>query len=90
MSSPENTRRVSLRDIAKAVGVSVSAVSLALQNSPRVSPGVRRQIHEKILEMGCQPDLMLSALAHYRRSKGRRELLIEGRWMEGGTLPPKT
>jgi DNA-binding LacI/PurR family transcriptional regulator len=89
MSSPENTRRVSLRDIAKAVGVSVSAVSLALRNSPRVSEGVRRQIHEKILEMGYQPDPMLSALSHYRRSKGDHPISAELAWLNCWPAPEK-
>jgi LacI family transcriptional regulator len=75
------TRRVSMRDIAGAVGVSVSAVSLAIKNSPRVSEKVRQKIRDKIQEMGYQPDPMLAALCHYRRSRNNNPIGAELAWI---------
>lgn len=70
-----------MRDVAKAVGVSVSAVSLAIKNSSRVSEGVRKQIQEKIQELGYQPDPILKALCHYRRSKVTSPVSAELAWI---------
>lgn len=81
--------RVSMRDVAKAVGVSVSAVSLAIKNSPRVSEVMRRKIQEKIREMGYQPDPMLTALNHYRRSKSRCPIGAELAWINCWPVPEK-
>ena len=89
MSSLEKNQRVSMRDIARAVGVSVSAVSLAIRNSPRVSAGVREKIQATIRELGYQPDPMLSALAHYRRSKGSQPVGAELAWINGWPAPEK-
>ena len=82
-------RRVSMRDIAKAVGVSVSAVSLAIKNSPRVSEGMRRKIQKKIGEMGYQPDPMLAALCHYRRGRSRAPIGAELAWLNCWSEPGK-
>lgn len=83
----DKTRRVSMRDVARAVGVSVSAVSLAIKNSPRVSPGVRQKIRQKIEELGYQPDPMLAALCHYRRSKSHRPVGAELAWINCWPMP---
>ena len=78
---PSPTQRVSMRDVARAVGVSVSAVSLAIKNSPRVSEAVRRKIQAKIQELGYHPDPILSALCHYRRSKSVTPIGAELAWI---------
>ena len=78
---PPQTQRVSMRDVAKAVGVSVSAVSLAIKNSPRVSEKVRQKIQDTMREMGYQPDPMLAALCHYRRARGTAPIGAEIAWI---------
>ncbi len=78
-----------MRDIAKAVGVSVVAVSLALKNSPRVSKGMRQKIQEKMEEMGYHPDPMLAALCHYRRSKSSHPIGAELAWINCWPEPRK-
>ncbi|MGH7951500.1 MAG: LacI family DNA-binding transcriptional regulator [Limisphaerales bacterium] len=83
------TPRVSMRDIARAVGVSVSAVSLAIKNSPRVSVAVRQMIQEKIREMGYQPDPMLAALCQYRHSKSHYPISAELAWINCWPVPQK-
>jgi LacI family transcriptional regulator len=78
-----------MRDIAKAVGVSASAVSLAIKNSPRVSEAVRQKIQEKIKQMGYQPDPMLAALCHYRRSRSTAPIAAELAWINCWPVPQK-
>lgn len=70
MESDFNSRqRVSLRDIARQLGVSHVTVSLALRDNPRISKALREKVHETAKELGYQPDPMLVALAHYRKAK---------------------
>lgn len=59
-------RRVSLRDIARHLGVSHVTVSLALRDSARISKELREKVRKTAEEFGYQPDPMLTALAHYR------------------------
>jgi len=89
MSSLANKPRTSMRDVANAVGVSVSAVSLAIRNSPRVSAAMRQKISAKLVEMGYQPDPMLSALAQYRRSKTTAPISAELAWINCWPVPKK-
>jgi len=45
-------KRVTLQQLAQASGVSVSAVSMALRNHPRISPQKRKEINRMATEMG--------------------------------------
>src|SRR5262245_2742752 len=46
------TPKIQLRDIARAVGVSATSVSLALRDDPRISEPTRLRIHGVAREMG--------------------------------------
>jgi len=61
--------RVTLGDIAEALGVSAMSVSRALRNQPRTSPALRDRVLKKANEMGYRPDPALSALVQYRQGK---------------------
>ena len=54
--------RVSIKDIAKAAGVSFSTVSRALNNSPLISQEVREQIQELAQSMGYTPNALAQGL----------------------------
>ncbi|HYC71591.1 MAG TPA: LacI family DNA-binding transcriptional regulator [Opitutaceae bacterium] len=72
MPSPRPTpagARVSLRDIAAAVGVSHVTVSLALRGDVRISEERRREIRAAADRLGYRPDPMLASLSAYRRTK---------------------
>ena len=71
MMPPESPspQRVSLRDIAKALGVSHATVSMALRDLPQISAEMRGKVHALAREMGYRPDPVLGALAHYRKGK---------------------
>lgn len=59
--------RVTISDIADAVGVHKSTVSLALRNDPRVGPETRERILRAAAELGYVPDAHLSNLMGYLR-----------------------
>jgi DNA-binding LacI/PurR family transcriptional regulator len=62
---------ISIKDVAKAVGVSHPTVSRALQGSPLVHPETARQIREKAEEMG------------YKASAVARSLVTRKTWTIG-------
>lgn len=67
--TPHPQGRVSLRDVAAAVGVSHVAVSLALRDDPRISIGRRAEIRAAAEKLGYRPDPMLASLAAYRQTR---------------------
>jgi len=73
--------RVSLRDVARAVGVSHMAVSLALRDDPRVSEARRREIRAKAEQLGYRPDPMLSSLAAYRNTRRSTTVRATVAWL---------
>jgi LacI family transcriptional regulator len=70
-NNPASSRhtRVTLRDVAKKLGVSHVTVSLALRNHPSIPVGRREQVKQLAEKMGYHPDPLLSSLAIYRSSK---------------------
>ena len=60
-------RRVTLRMIAAAAGVSVMTVSRALREDTSVSPKLRARLRRMAGRLGYRPDPNLSALCAYRR-----------------------
>ena len=55
-----------MTDIAREVGVSAAAVSLALKNHPRVSEARRKEIQAVAERMGYRPNAMATALAYHK------------------------
>ena len=68
-----NERRTTLADVARAAGVHVTTVSLALRNHPRLPPETRERLQALARKMGYAPDPLLRALVAYRgRTMERR------------------
>ncbi|MBW8780460.1 MAG: LacI family DNA-binding transcriptional regulator [Verrucomicrobia bacterium] len=61
--------RPSLRDMARQLGMSHVAVSLALRDSPNISAKRRLEVKALAEKLGYQPDPMLTALTAYRLAK---------------------
>ena len=66
---PNPAYAVSMKEIAEEAGVSVSAVSLALRNSPKVSEKRRLEIERIAERMGYVKDGRISELMEHMRSK---------------------
>ena len=62
-------RHVTTRDIARALGLHHSTVSLALRDSPLLKANTKQRIQEEAKKLGYKPDPMLNALSAYRLSK---------------------
>jgi len=73
--------RVSLRDIAKEVGVSHVAVSMALRGDQRISTARRAEISAVAERLGYRPDPMLSSLSAYRQTKKPVEIRSTVAWI---------
>jgi len=67
--SPPAERPVRIKDIATQLGLSVSAVSYALRNSPEVSQETRERVQAAAKAMGYVPSPAMGALAEYRRAQ---------------------
>lgn len=54
--------KATIKDVAKAAGVSPSTVSRALHNNPRISKAARERIKQIAADMGFRPNQMASSL----------------------------
>ncbi len=64
-------KRITLKDIAREAGVSVSAVSLALRNNPAIPEATRLRIQDAAKTLGYTPDPALAALGAHRNAMKR-------------------
>ena len=80
-SSTPPPARVSLRDVAAAVGVSHVTVSLALRGDTRISVERRAEIAAAAERLGYRPDPMLSSLSAYRQGKRPAEIRSTVAWL---------
>lgn len=58
--------RVTVKDIAREVGVHYATVSRALRDDPRVAAATASSIKQAATKLGYEPDPMMRALAAYR------------------------
>ncbi|MEU2250927.1 LacI family DNA-binding transcriptional regulator [Streptomyces sp. NPDC019224] len=54
-SSPKNTKRVTITDVARHAGVSTAAVSKVMRNAYGVSPGMQERVRTAMAELGYRP-----------------------------------
>ncbi|HKJ90413.1 MAG TPA: LacI family DNA-binding transcriptional regulator [Oceanipulchritudo sp.] len=66
--SVSKQQRIKLVDIAEAVGLDKSTVSLALRSDQRIKPATRKRVMEAAARMGYKPDPHLSQLMGYLRA----------------------
>lgn len=60
--------RVTMKDLAEKLGVSRSAVSLAIRNDPRISQDLRDRVNALAKEVGYERDPALGILATHRKA----------------------
>lgn len=78
---PSFARRLTLRDVAKKVGVSHVTISRALRNDPSISAARRREVKKIAENMGYRPDPSLSALVVYRFAKQSHKIQSGLAWV---------
>lgn len=79
MSSPAEPSRVGIRDVAKAAGVSLMTVSLALRNHPKISAATRERVRRLAEKLGYRPDPEIARLMtrlHGRKRGGLAPMAI--------------
>jgi LacI family transcriptional regulator len=60
------TRRVTIKQVAKAAGVSTQTVSRVLNERPDVSPETRNRVQQIIARLGYQPSALARSLIQQR------------------------
>jgi DNA-binding LacI/PurR family transcriptional regulator len=65
-------KRITLKDVAKASGVSIMTASRALRGALRVSPESAEKVKQSAIRLGYLPDPALSALISYRLAKRKK------------------
>src|SRR3954466_16119187 len=81
MSTLPPAARVTMRDIARELGLSHVTVSLALGDNPRIPELRRLQVKETARRMGYRPDPMLAALLHYRHARKTTPIRAAIAWL---------
>jgi len=81
MNNLPTSSGVTLRDIAKKLGIHHSTVGRALQNAPNISLERRRVIQEAARQMGYKPNAMATILGHQRHAQDRRPISAEIAWI---------
>ncbi len=84
-----NPRRVTLKDIARKLGVSHTTVAMSLRNDERITPGRREQVKRAAAEMGYEPDPFLAGLAAYRRERVGRSFQGVIAWVNHWNPPAR-
>ena len=81
------TKRVTVYDIARRVGVSHTTVALALRNHSSVSAKRKEQIQSVARNMGYVPDPHLAALAAYRQGSRPAQIRSTLAWINHWDQP---
>jgi DNA-binding LacI/PurR family transcriptional regulator len=89
MSGLRPQPRVTVRQIADRLNISHTTVSRALKDDPRITEAVRKKVQRAAEQMGYQPDPMLAALAHYRRSRVEQPVTSALAWINCWPQPNK-
>lgn len=84
-SENSSSRRISIRDLAKHLGLSHATVSLSLRDNPRISPKTRQRVKEEAEVLGYRPDPLLNALTNYRLDKKERPITAAIAWLNAWT-----
>ncbi len=78
-----------MKDIAREVGVTAAAVSLALKDNPRVSEARRKEIQSVAERMGYRPNAMATSLAYHRHDSRLIPTEAGLAWLNGWPEPEK-
>ncbi|MCC5839461.1 MAG: LacI family DNA-binding transcriptional regulator [Opitutales bacterium] len=74
-------KRVVLKDVAAAAGVSLMTVSYALRDSKNVSAATREHVRAVAKKLGYQPDPLMTRLSSYRTRQKRENKGVTLAWL---------
>lgn len=66
----DDERRPTIRDVARAAGVSAQTVSRVINGSTEVRPATRAKVERSVAELGFRPDEAARALARLKHRSG--------------------
>jgi LacI family transcriptional regulator len=89
MTSSEHLPPVTLRDVARTLGVSHVTVSLALRNSPQIPAARCEQIQGAAQRMGYRPNAAAAALALHRHRHSTPPVKAALAWLNRWPQPKK-
>src|SRR5438105_1336698 len=89
MNNPIPNGGVTQRDLARALGLDHSTVSLALRDSPKITEARRRQIQEAAEKMGYRPNPAAAALARFKRQSTAQPIQAALAWLNLWPDPKK-
>lgn len=81
MSVLDFSKPITQRDIARALGVSVATVSLALRNRPVLSESTRREIQEFAIRAGYRLDVAAAELSGRKKSPANHAITESIAWV---------
>ncbi|MFD0895583.1 LacI family DNA-binding transcriptional regulator [Luteolibacter ambystomatis] len=81
MNTPSILHRVTQKDLAKALKIAQSTVSMALRDDPSIPAGTREEIRQAAQEMGYRPNPTGTALAHFRASSRNQPVHAALAWL---------
>ncbi|WP_221285263.1 LacI family DNA-binding transcriptional regulator [Haloferula luteola] len=89
VTNPDPEKRVTQRDVARELGVSIATVSLGLRNSPEISPARCREIQAAAERMGYLPNPAAAELAHHRRRSSTLPIIASMAWINAWQPPDR-
>ena len=87
MFESEPVRKLTQKDIARRLGVSIATVSLGLRNSSEISPARCRQIQEAAAEWGYTPFAAAAELVRLRHRAAGKSIVSELAWINAWQPP---
>lgn len=76
-----------LKDVARAVGLSAGAVSLALRNSPKIAVTTRARVREAARRLGYRPNPAGATLAQFRHASTVKPIQASLAWLNTWDRP---
>ena len=83
------TPPVTIKDLARTLGLSRAAISLALRDSPKIGEATRGRVHAAARELGYQPNPSAAALAHFKWGSVIKPVQAALAWLNTWPEPDK-
>jgi DNA-binding LacI/PurR family transcriptional regulator len=89
MNDPEPASQVTMKEVARKVGLAQSTVSKALRNAAEIPAATRERVRAAAREMGYQPNPMGTGLAEFKRTSKTTPVRAALAWINCWPEPKK-